>query len=142
MRVLLILLLLLANLMLFGANHQMFGPIPYAGLRNPAPLARELNPSGMQVRPMAPGEYVDHPVVGPADPTAKVQEQALPVAAGAAASGAEANAASSGSSATSDIAASNPAPASAPTASPASAASDSSVHHAHKKHPVHHHATS
>lgn len=77
MRILLILLLLLANLMLFGANHQMFGPLPAAGLRNPAPLNRELNPANLQVRPMAPGEYVDHPVVGPADPTIKMRQADL-----------------------------------------------------------------
>ena len=98
MRILLILLLLLANLMLFGANHQMFGPQPSAGLRNPAPLARELNPASMQVRPMAPGEYVDHPVVGPADPTVKVKQSAL-TNGGDAASAAGASAAVAGSSA-------------------------------------------
>jgi len=83
MRILLILLLLLANLMLFGANHQMFGPLPSAGLRNPAPLGRQINPSAMQARPMAPGEYVDHPVVGAPDPTIKVKQSALSAAASA-----------------------------------------------------------
>lgn len=96
MRILLILLLLLANLMLFGANHQMFGPQPSAGLRNPAPLARELNPAGMQVRPMAPGEYVDHPVVGSPAPTIKVKQSDLPGGDAASAAGASAAVGGSG----------------------------------------------
>jgi len=104
MRILLILLLLLANLMLFGANHQMFGPLPSAGLRNPAPLGRQINPSAMQARPMAPGEYVDHPVVGAPDPTIKVKQSALSAAASAS-TGASAAVGTSGAIAASSAAA-------------------------------------
>ena len=144
MRILLILVLLLANLMLFGANHQMFGPVPYAGLRNPAPLKRELNPSGMQVRPMAPGEYVDHPVVGPADPTVHVKQEDLTMPASAlAASGASAASASSAPSAASTS--STPASASAVEIAPASHAAAASAApaagatHAHRhRKPPHH----
>jgi hypothetical protein len=144
MRILLILVLLLANLMLFGANHQMFGPVPYAGLRNPAPLKRELNPSGMQVRPMAPGEYVDHPVVGPADPTVHVKQEDLTTPASAsAASGASAASASSAPSAASTS--STPAGASAVEIAPASHAAAASAApaagatHAHRhRKPPHH----
>jgi len=136
MRILLILLLLLANLMLFGANHQMFGPVPSAGLRNPAPLARELNPSGMHIRPMAPGEYIDHPVVGPADPTIKVRQEdlapsALPPANSASGVAAGPMAASAASGAAAQ-AASSSAAASAPV--PVSASTAHKAHHPRHKH--------
>jgi len=138
MRILLILVLLLANLMLFGANHQMFGPVPYAGLRNPAPLKRELNPSGMQIRPMAPGEYVDHPVVGPADPSAPVRQEELATPVGALSA--------SAASAASATPAAMPTPASAAPARVTSAATPSasssppaaSAPHPHKPRKPHH----
>ena len=132
MRILLILVLLLANLMLFGANHQMFGPVPIAGLRNPAPLTRELNPSGMQVRPMAPGEYVNHPVVGPADPMVQVKQEEL--SAPGTAAGASAAAGTPPASAATGASAGMGAPAVA--ASTAVAPAASGVHaHRHRKPP-------
>jgi hypothetical protein len=135
MRILLILVLLLANLMLFGANHQMFGPVPYAGLRNPAPLKRELNPSGMQVRPMAPGEYVDHPVVGPADPTVHVKQEDLTTPASAsAASGASAASTSSTPAGASAV---EIAPASHAAAASAAPAAGATHAHRHRKPPHH-----
>lgn len=147
MRILLILVLLLANLMLFGANHQMFGPVPYAGLRNPAPLKRELNPSGMQVRPMAPGEYVDHPVVGPADPTVHVKQEDLttPASASAASGAAAASASSAPSAPLAASTSSTPAGASAVAGAPASHAAAASAasaagatHTHHHRKPPHH----
>jgi hypothetical protein len=78
------LLLLLINLLLYSANSGLLGAPQIAGLRNPGPLASELNPAAAQVRPLAPGEFDDHPVVGPAVPNPQVTQAQLPRAEAAA----------------------------------------------------------
>jgi hypothetical protein len=69
--------LLLANLVLYSANSGLVGQAQIAGRHNPAPLAQELNPAAMQVRPLTPGELDDKPVIGPAVPTPSVTQTPL-----------------------------------------------------------------
>ena len=72
-----IVLLLAINVIMYSANSGLWGAPLTAGLHNPAPLTSQLNPTAMQVRPLAPGEGDDHPVVGPAVPDVKVMQTDL-----------------------------------------------------------------
>jgi hypothetical protein len=72
-----IVLLLAINVILYSANSGLWGVPLTAGLHNPAPLASQLNPTAMQVRPLAPGEGDGHPVVGPPVPDIKVMQTDL-----------------------------------------------------------------
>jgi hypothetical protein len=72
-----IMLLLAINVVLYSANSGLWGAPLTAGLHNPAPLASQLNPTAMQVRPLAPGEGDGHPVVGPPVPDVKVMQTDL-----------------------------------------------------------------
>lgn len=72
-----IVLLLAINVTMYSANSGLWGAPLTAGLRNPAPLTSQLNPTAMQVRPLAPGEADDHPVVGPPVPDVKVMQSDL-----------------------------------------------------------------
>ena len=107
-----IVLLLAINVIMYSANSGLWGAPLTAGLHNPAPLTSQLNPTAMQVRPLAPGEGDDHPVVGPAVPDVKVMQTDLsgsaagpqPDAVTGAASGASAPIASPASAASAPIA--------------------------------------
>ncbi|WP_158907451.1 hypothetical protein [Burkholderia sp. L27(2015)] len=105
-----IVLLLAINVTMYSANSGLWGAPLTAGLRNPAPLTSQLNPTAMQVRPLAPGEGDDHPVVGPPVPDVKVMQTDL----SGAAAGQQPDGATGAASG-----------ASAPTASPAQGGSSS-----------------
>jgi hypothetical protein len=70
-------LLLATNVILYSANSGLWGAPLTAGLHNPAPLTSQLNPTAIQVRPLAPGEGDGHPVVGPPVPEVKVMQTNL-----------------------------------------------------------------
>ena len=72
-----VVLLLAINVILYSANSGLWGAPLMAGLHNPAPLASQLNPTAMQVRPLAPGEGDGRPVVGPPVPDIKVMQTDL-----------------------------------------------------------------
>jgi hypothetical protein len=60
----LIAILILANLLAFGAVRGLFGPTPASGATSRSQLNRQMNPEGLSVRPIRPSESVDVPVVG------------------------------------------------------------------------------
>ncbi|WP_144157833.1 hypothetical protein [Paraburkholderia sp. BCC1885] len=60
----LIAILLLANLFAFAALRGMFGPLPYAGAREPGHLNRQLHPETLRVQPVSAAEAADQAVVG------------------------------------------------------------------------------
>jgi len=72
-----IVLLLAINVIMYSANSGLWGVPLTAGLHNPAPLASQLNPTAMQVRPLEPGEGDGHPIVGPPVPDVKVMQSDL-----------------------------------------------------------------
>jgi len=114
-----IVLLLAINVIMYSANSGLWGAPLTAGLHNPAPLTSQLNPTAMQVRPLAPGEGDDHPVVGPAVPDVKVMQTDL----SGSAAGPQPDGVTGAASGASAPIASPASGASAPIASPASAAS-------------------
>ncbi|RQH04690.1 hypothetical protein [Paraburkholderia dinghuensis] len=57
-------LLILANSAAAAANAGVFGPTPASGLRDSAPLTRQIHPERLTVRPIVASESVDVPVVG------------------------------------------------------------------------------
>ncbi|MDR3096956.1 MAG: hypothetical protein LBV73_07765 [Paraburkholderia sp.] len=73
----LIALLILANLLAFGAIRGLFGPAPLTDSGSHQQLNRQIHPEGLTVRPIKPSESVDVPVVGGpvADPA--IQASAL-----------------------------------------------------------------
>jgi hypothetical protein len=60
----LIAILILANLLAFGAIRGVFGPTPASGARDSRPLTRQIHPERLSVRPILPSESIDVPVVG------------------------------------------------------------------------------
>ncbi|QBQ96027.1 hypothetical protein [Paraburkholderia pallida] len=60
----LIAILILANLLAFGAIRGLFGPAPLTGTNGHKQLNRQIHPEGLMVRPIKPSESVDVPVVG------------------------------------------------------------------------------
>jgi len=114
-----IVLLLAINVIMYSANSGLWGAPLTAGLHNPAPLTSQLNPTAMQVRPLAPGEGDDHPVVGPAVPDVKVMQTDL----SGSAAGPQPDGVTGAASGASAPIASPASAASAPIASPAQAGS-------------------
>ncbi|WP_027793338.1 hypothetical protein [Paraburkholderia acidipaludis] len=57
-------ILIIANLLAFGALRGVFGPTPASGLRDTQPLTRQIHPERLGVRPITASESVDVPVVG------------------------------------------------------------------------------
>ncbi|CAB3784205.1 hypothetical protein LMG28688_01823 [Paraburkholderia caffeinitolerans] len=72
----LIAILILANLLAFGAVRGLFGPAPLTSTSGNKQLNRQIHPEGLLVRPIKPSESVDVPVVGGpmADPAVKASE--------------------------------------------------------------------
>jgi hypothetical protein len=60
----LIAILILANLLAFGAVRGLFGPAPASGATSRNQLNRQIHPEGLTVRAIRPSESVDVPVVG------------------------------------------------------------------------------
>ncbi|WP_233861985.1 hypothetical protein [Paraburkholderia adhaesiva] len=71
-------LLILANGAAAAANLGVFGPTPASGPRDSAPLARQIHPERLSVRPIVASESVDVPVVG--GPVSDPAVQSTPLA--------------------------------------------------------------
>jgi len=73
----LIAILILANLLAFGAIRGLFGPAPLSGTGSDKQLNRQINPEGLTVRPIKASESVDVPVVGGPVANPAIQASAL-----------------------------------------------------------------
>ncbi|MCG5077312.1 hypothetical protein [Paraburkholderia tagetis] len=60
----LIAILILANVLAFGAVRGLFGPAPLTSTSGNKQLNRQIHPEGLTVRPIKASESVDVPVVG------------------------------------------------------------------------------
>ncbi|RFU47172.1 hypothetical protein [Paraburkholderia sp. DHOC27] len=74
----LIALLVLANLLAFITLTGMFGPLPYAGVREPSHLTRQIQPDSLKVQALSAAEAADQPVVGAPAPSPAIAASALP----------------------------------------------------------------
>ena len=60
----LIAILFLANLLAFATLRGIFGPLPYAGAREPSHLNRQIRPETLRVQPVSAAAAADLAVVG------------------------------------------------------------------------------
>ncbi|MGF6726996.1 hypothetical protein P3T43_006388 [Paraburkholderia sp. GAS41] len=73
----LIAILLLANLLAFATLRGMFGPLPYAGAREPGHLNRQIHPETLRVQPVSAAAPADLAVVGAPAPAAPIAASEL-----------------------------------------------------------------
>jgi hypothetical protein len=73
----LIAILFLANLLAFVTLRGMFGPMPYAGAREPSHLNRQIHPEILKVQPMSAAEAADLAVVGGPAPSPAISASEL-----------------------------------------------------------------
>ncbi len=71
-------LLIIANLVAFAAMRGVFGPLPYAGAREPGHLNRQVHPEWLKVQPLSAAQAADLAVVGGPAPTPPIAASALP----------------------------------------------------------------
>jgi hypothetical protein len=73
----LIAILFLANLLAFVTLRGMFGPMPYAGAREPSHLNRQIHPEILKVEAVSAAEAADQAVVGAPAPAPAIAASAL-----------------------------------------------------------------
>ena len=73
----LIAILFLANLLAFATLRGVFGPLPYAGAREPGHLNRQIHPETLRVQPVSAAEATDLAVVGGPAPAPAIAASAL-----------------------------------------------------------------
>ncbi|WP_118181743.1 hypothetical protein [Paraburkholderia phosphatilytica] len=70
-------ILILANLVAFGAVRGAFGPLPSSGPREPAHLNRQVRPEMLRVEPLSSADAADQAVVGGPAPSPVVRASTL-----------------------------------------------------------------
>lgn len=73
----LIVILFLANMLAFVTLRGMFGPIPYAGAREPSHLNRQIHPEILKVQAVSAAEAADQAVVGGPAPSPAIAASEL-----------------------------------------------------------------
>lgn len=73
----LIAILFLANLLTFVTLRGMFGPLPYAGVREPNHLNRQIRPDTLRVQALSAAEAADQAVVGAPAPSPAIAASEL-----------------------------------------------------------------
>lgn len=73
----LIVILFLANMLAFVTLRGMFGPMPYAGAREPSHLNRQIHPDILKVQAVSAAEAADQAVVGGPAPAPDIAASAL-----------------------------------------------------------------
>jgi hypothetical protein len=73
----LIAILFLANLLAFATLRGVFGPLPYAGAREPSHLNRQIHPDTLRVQALSAAEAADQAVVGAPAPSPAIAASAL-----------------------------------------------------------------
>jgi hypothetical protein len=73
----LIAILFLANLLAFATLRGVFGPLPYAGAREPGHLNRQMHPEAVRVQPVSVASATDLAVVGGPAPAPAIAASAL-----------------------------------------------------------------
>lgn len=73
----LIAILFLANLLALITLRGMFGPMPYAGAREPSHLNRQIHPEILNVQAVSAAEAADQAVVGAPTPTPAIAASEL-----------------------------------------------------------------
>jgi hypothetical protein len=70
-------IMVVANLLAVAAVSGMFGPLPYAGSREPGHLNRQIRPDSLHVQAVAIAEPIDQAVVGAPAPAPAIAASEL-----------------------------------------------------------------